>query len=60
MEAADTFGIGGLCSAIRTMDEYQFDPVEDQSHYGLRISGQICRRTLTYLRCPVSISMTSA
>ncbi len=36
MEAADTFGIGGLRSAIRTMDEYQFDPVEDQSHYGLR------------------------
>lgn len=36
MEEKDTHDIAGLRQALRAMDEYQFDAVEDYSHYALR------------------------
>ena len=36
MEVTDEHDIAGLRRAIRTMDEYQFEVVDDYSHYGLR------------------------
>ena len=36
MEDRDEHDIAGLRRALRTMDEYQFDAVEDDSHYALR------------------------
>ena len=36
MEETDEHDIAGLRRALRTMDEYQFEAVDDYSHYGLR------------------------
>lgn len=36
MSAEDSCGIAGLQAALRTRDEYQFEVVDDYSHYALR------------------------